>query len=271
MSELFNKHERVKIQAANIFIDNSEENIGKAIEIAIVFKLTQPTPEIKVYENNQLLRLYCVDTLKSNPDLTGQFLHGSVRILENSAVMIDGIISKSDASFPSWTDEDYEAVRFQPFFLSNADSNNVKLIGKGLFDRGLHFNGTVTPTTVRCICICDNCRQSFTLQHFHAGEAEVQYFYSGESRETLIVPYNAIESMPAQLQQVVDLTALADMEKKLPGSSDGYFRYYNSFKCPYCLNAFIDFEKYKEIRPKEYYGNVLLNATPKRWTEQNAG
>jgi hypothetical protein len=69
--------------------------------------------------------------------------------------------------------------------------------------------------------------------------------------------------MPAQLQETVDLTVLADVESKLPKSSDGSFRYYNSFKCPHCLAPFIDFNKYKDMRPKEYYGNTLLNDKPK--------
>lgn len=266
MFHLFKRNKRVEIQGDAIFIDNSERYIGNPIEIENIFRLTQPTPEIKVYENNQLFRLYRIDTLITNSNLIGQFLHSSVRILENSAVMIDGIISKSYESFPKWTDEDYEAVRLQPFYLSNADDKNVELIGRGLFDRGLHYNGTVTPINCRCICICEECKQSFSLQHFHAGFSEVQYFYSSESRETLIVPYNAVINMPSQLQETIDPITLIDVESKLPKSSDGIFRYYNSFKCPHCLEPFIDFEKHKDIRPKEYYGNTLLNHTPKHWT-----
>lgn len=269
MFKLFKRNKRVEIQGDNIFIDNSKKNIGTPIEIETVFKLTLPIPEIKVYENNQLVRLYRIESLKANPNLSGQFLHSSIRILENSAVMIDGIISKSNISFPKWTDENYEAVRLQPFYLSNANDNNLRLIGKGLFDRGLHFSGTVTPTTVRSICICDNCKQSFSLHHFHAGFSEGQYFYSSESKETLFVPYNSISNMPTQLQETVDLTSLLEVESKLPKSSDGHFLYYNSFKCPYCFTPFVDFEKHKEMRPKEYYGNTLLNETTKQWREYN--
>lgn len=269
MFNLFKRSKRVHIQGDKIFIDNSKGNIGVKVEIENVFTLSQPTPEIRVHENNQLVRTYQINGLKTNPDLSGQFLHSSIRILENSAVMIDGVISKSETFYPKWTDKNYEGIRFQPFFLSNADINNVQLVGKGLFDRGLHFSGTVTPGTVRCICICDNCKSSFTLQHFHAGFSEVQYFYSNESKETLIVPYTAIVNMPTQLQETIDLKVLSNVERKLPKSSDGSFHYYNSFKCPHCLTPFIDFGKYKNMRPKEYYGNVLLNNRPKQWTEQN--
>lgn len=269
MFKLFNRrYKRLGIQGDSILIDNINDNIGKPKELQTVFKLTQSTPEIKIYENDQLIRLFKIDTLNQNPNLTGQFLHSSIRILDNSAVMVDGVISESDTSFPKWTDENYEAVRLQPFFLSNANDKNVQLIGKGLFERGLHYSGTVTPTTVRCVCFCDNCKQSFSLQHFHAGFSEIQYFYSSNSEETLVVPYNKVVNMPTQLQETIDLSALPEVESKLPKSSDGDFRYYNSFKCPHCLTPFIDFEKFKGMRPKEYYGNTLLNNNPKQWTDQ---
>jgi hypothetical protein len=117
MLNLFSKrHKRLNILNDSVFIDNSKGNIGKAEELEIVFKLTQPIPEIKVYENDQLIRLYRVDTLNTNSNLLGQFMHCSIRILGNSAVMIDGVISKSETAFPKWTDQDYEAVRLQPFF-----------------------------------------------------------------------------------------------------------------------------------------------------------
>lgn len=190
MFGLFTKrHNRIDINGDSIFIDNQKEHIGKAIELETVFKLTVPTPEIKVFENQNLVHAFHIDTLHTNKDLTGQFLHSSIRVLSNSAVMIDGIISQSDSAFPKWTDIAYEAIRFQPFYLSDKNDNNIQLKGKGLFERGLHFSGTVTPTGVRNICICDSCNRSFTIQHFHSGFSELQYFYSTDSKETLIVPY----------------------------------------------------------------------------------
>jgi hypothetical protein len=224
-------------------------------------------PEIKVYENQNLIHIFRIETLISNPDLTGQFLHSSIRILANSAVMIDGIISKSNAEFPHWTDNDYEAVRFQPFYLLDKNENNIALKGKGLFERGLHFSGTITPRGVRAICICDSCNLSFTIQHFHSGFSEIQYFYSTDSKETLTVPYTSIENLPAQLQPNIDNNKLEIIEAKLPKPSNGFgvFRYYNSFKCSHCLTPYIDFEKHKEIRPREYYGNTYINQKATHW------
>jgi hypothetical protein len=266
MFQLFKRNRnRIKIDGDKIYLDNSEKNIEKAVEIEAIFSLIQAIPELKVYENNELVKLYRIETLDSNPNLAGQFLHTSIRVLGNSAVMIDGIVSKSE-KVPTWKDKDYEGIRFQPFFLSNANDKNIQLIGKGLFDRGLHFAGTVTPATVRCVCICDYCKQSFSIQSFHAGFSEVQYFYSDNSRQTLVVPASTIPNMPTQLQEKVDNYTLPEIENKLPKCDDGHFRYYNSFRCPHCLASFIDFEKNQAMRPKEYYGNTLLNQKTIRWS-----
>jgi hypothetical protein len=175
--------------------------------------------------------------------------------------MIDGIISKDSIKFSSWQDKDYEAIRLQPFFLSDREHENEKLKGKGLFQRGLHFSGTVTPSGVRVICICDNCEKSFSLQHFHTGFSEAQYFYSTDSKQTLFVPYNQIKNMPGQLQKDVDVSILATVEEQLPKPTigNGNYKYYNSFRCPHCAAIFIDFENNKDIRPTEYYGNYFLN------------
>lgn len=264
-----NKYSRIEIKGNSIFIDNKNKSIGKSIEIKPVFELSKDIPEIEVFENGKLTRLFKIEALKNNLSLRGQFLHSSIRILPNSAVMIDGIISNNNKTCPNWQEENYEAIRLQPFYLSDANDCNFKLIGKGLFERGLHFSGTITPTGVRNICICDRCNLSFTIQHFHAGFSEVQYFYSSDSKETLIVPYGAITNLPAQLQKNIDNDILSIIEAKLPKPSNnsGSFKYYNSFNCPHCLAPYINFNNNKEIRPKEYYGNTYINEKPIRWEE----
>jgi hypothetical protein len=137
MFKLFQKTERrIEVLGDSIFIDNQNKNIGKPKEIDFVFEFSQNEPEIKVFENKRLSRLYKIETLKTNPNLAGQFLHSSIRVLPNSAVMIDGIISKSKTHCPTWTDKDYEAIRLQPFFLSNANNNNLQLVGKDFLNAG---------------------------------------------------------------------------------------------------------------------------------------
>lgn len=96
MLGLFKKRlKRIEIQGDSIFIDNQNENVGKTVELDAIFSFSNSIPELKVYENRQLVRLFRIETLDANADLSGQFLHSNIRILPNSGVMIDGIISKS--------------------------------------------------------------------------------------------------------------------------------------------------------------------------------
>ena len=85
----------------------------------------------------------------------------------------------------------------------------------------------------------------------------------------MIVPYGSIEDLPTQLQETVDKSILQSIESKLPrpSNNEGTFNYYNSFKCPHCLTPYIDFEKHKEMRPNEYYGNTYINQKPNQWTD----
>lgn len=250
---------KVKIKGTDIYI--SAGLLKKEREVKHVFDFKEAQPTIRVFENKKLKREYLIETLTENPDLSGQFFHSSIRILKNSAVMIDGIISKDANKTLDSTEHDYEAIRLQPFFLSDNEKENEKLKGQGLFQRGLLFSGTVTPSGVRAICICDSCQKSFTLQHFHAGFSESQYFYSSDSKKTLIVSNGQIEGMPLQLQETIDEKELRRIEQLLPESEDGRgsFKYYNSFKCPHCDFPYIDFENNKAMRPNEYYGNRHIN------------
>lgn len=253
---------KLKTKGNDILISGRQTT--KNLEFEHVFQFKEPLPTIKVHDNGDLTRTYLIETLSSNPDLTGQFFHSSIRILTNGAVMIDGIISKDSTEFPTWKDKEYEAIRLQPFFLSEYEHENEKLFGKGLFERGLHFSGTVTPKGVRVICICDNCKRSFSLQHFHSGFSEGQYFYSSDSRQTLFVSHGQIENLPVQLQEDVDSRLLETVEAQLPEPKTGHYKYYNPFRCPHCQYAFIDFQTFKYMRPKEYYGNYFLNSDLQR-------
>ena len=258
---------RINCIENNIYINNQGENFEKPEELRTVIKFLNPSPVLNIFENNIILFSIRIETLNENPDLTNQYLHCSIRVLPNSGVMIDGIISKSPTEFSNWKDEDYEAIRIQPFFLSNKKKYNKALEGKGLFDRGLHFSGTVTPSGVRIICICDRCHLSFTIQHFHAGFAKVQYFYSSDGSETLVVPNKSIENLPNQIVSPENEIVLRELESKLPkpSNNNGEFKYYNPLRCPFCHHPFIDFEKHKEIRSNEYYGNTYINQEVATW------
>lgn len=253
---------RIKIKNTDIYISKRGLFGQKNEEYLGVLNFDVAKPTIRVFENNKLLKTFVIETLSENPNLKGQYFHMSVRLSENEGIMIDGIISKQKDKHPFWHENDYEAIRLQPFFLSTADIKlTQQLIGKGLFERGLHYSGTVTPGGVRVVCICDKCNKSFTIQHFHAGFSESQYFYSDDSKQTLIVGHGEINNLPTQLQKEIDERIIAEVESELPKPTKGkgIYSYYNSFCCPHCSNPFIDFQKNKNIRPTEYYGNKYIN------------
>ena len=254
-------NKRVKVQRNSIFIDNSFSLRNRQIEIEPIIELEGEIPSISIYEGSKLIRKFSIEPLKSNSNLNGQYLHSSIRINANSSVQIDGIISNSSSEF----DKNGEGIRFQPFFLSDKEEENQKLKGLGMFDRGLHYVGLVTPSNVRLVCTCDECSKSFGVEFIHAGFAEVQYFYSSNSKETLIVPYdNKLGPVPHQTQKDFDENLLIETESKLPTTVDGKFEYYNAFKCPHCFADFINFRNNKELRQKEYYANYYINNNLRR-------
>ena len=115
---------RINCTENNIYISNQGENFEKSEELRTVIKFLNPSPVLNIFEDNTILLTIRIDTLKENPDLTNQYLHCSIRVLPNSGVMIDGIISQSPTEFLDWKYKDYEAVRIQPFFLSNKKELN---------------------------------------------------------------------------------------------------------------------------------------------------
>lgn len=251
----------VEVNGCEIHINTNKAKNNIPIEHIAIICFQDIVPIITVYENKVVIAKYKVEPIDANPDLRGQYLHISIRILDNFALMIDGIISKEKMT--SQDRDFFEGIRFQPLFLSQSRARNELLQGKGLFERGLHFNGIITPSSVRLSCICDYCKESFNLQSFHAGFQNLQYFYSDDGMQTLVV--NTMDKsdlyIPGQLQERIDIKKLTETENRLPSPTvaGGKYKYYNSLRCPYCSKPYIDFEHYPQIRPFEYYGNVFAN------------
>lgn len=189
----------------------------------------------------------------------------SVRVHANLACQADCIVGESEAYGP----DDIlcgraTGIRFQPFFLPGGAVRNEDLFGTGLFARGLHFAGTVTPANIVLSCECDQCMQSFQIRSFHAGFSQVGYFYSGSGMYTLTVP-DMVPGAPAALS-TPDPVALAALEAMLPNARDGTaYRYANPFRCPHCKAPYIDFDAHPGTRPNEYYGNCFVDAKLERF------
>lgn len=189
------------------------------------------------------------------------WLHLSVRVYARLGCQADAVVTglpEHQAGVPLGNDD--LGVRFQPFFLAGA-SDVPDLTGRGLFARGLHFRGSITPGNVQVSCECDACHRTFLVRSFHAGMGEQGYFYSGSGRYTLIVDGH-VAGAPVPLAKP-DPAALLGLEAALPPAPDGTrFVYGNPFRCPHCAAAYIDFAAHPGEREAEYYGLYLADARP---------
>lgn len=251
------KKDRIVLDDLSIKIKNKNGYTKIFIEKTKVLKFNSSEPIIKVYEDNKLIRSYKIDINNNNPDLKNKYFHFWIRINTDSSVQLNGAISELKENY----DKAIEYINFQPFFLSNMDEKNKKLIGKGGFARGFQFPGIMSGGS-RAIAICDFCDKSFSLSYLHAGRGEFQYFYSENSREILFVYYGEMDNVPIQNQPIKDIAILKEFESKLPISSDGLFLYYNPLVCPYCQRPYFDFKNNKADRPYQYYAHYYLNQKP---------
>ena len=191
--------------------------------------------------------------------------HVSVRVHAGLGCQADCAITATEHYDPQdLLQGNGSGIRFQPFFLPGALVDPEQFRGKGLFARGLHFSGLVTPSSVRLSCECDACHRSFVLQSFHAGFSNADYMYSGSGRYTLLLDAH-VPGVSGALGSA-DPDALARLEASLPPAPDGTaFRYLNPLRCPHCAAPFIDFERFPEQRAGEYYGNTLFGTDPIRY------
>lgn len=187
----------------------------------------------------------------------GGWAHFSVRVHASKACQADCVISDSptfDAT--ALAQGKATGIRFQPFFLPGAAASNDGLVGKGLFNRGLHFSGTITPGNILLSCECDKCHRSFLVRSYHAGFSNSGYFYSDSGKSTLTVSA-MVPGCPVPLS-APDPQALFTLEQSLPLAPDGSrYSYLNPFRCPHCGEPYINFEANPGLRESEYYGNYL--------------
>jgi len=191
------------------------------------------------------------------------WLHLNVRVHPNLGCQADAVATtKPEHTAGAAIEDDEIGIRFQPFVL--AGGAPIDLAGRGLFARGLHFSGVVTPGNILLSCECDQCARTFVARSFHAGFAQSGYFYSESGRYTLIVD-GAIEGAPVPLSDP-EPVALAALEARLPAAPDGTrFAWRNAFRCPHCSAPYVDFIAHPEQRAGEYYGLYLPDTPPIRF------
>lgn len=196
-----------------------------------------------------------------------RWLHLDVRVSDRFAAEADGLLSASgsakvaEAEFAAHG----PAIRFQPIYLPECAADPTTLVGKGLFYRGLQFQGTISPSNIALGCICDACRRSFVLSCFHAGFSDLVYFFCDGGPHTLVAS-SYIEDAP-QLLTDAEPADVASFEARLPACvhCGGHFAYLNPLLCPHCHAPYIDFRRFPQLRAVEYYGCTLYGDNSQQW------
>ena len=218
------------------------------------------TPRVKLRPRQSTLVLSQPSGTRHAHALTFEegWCHLSVRVHPSLACELDCVVSASPDDDPqAFERETARGIRFQPVILDVSTVHRPETLGQGLFGRGLHFQGVVTPGNVSLSCLCDRCRRSFRLQSFHAGFSNIGYFYSESGLFTLVVSADEAGA-PVPLSEP-EPSALAALEARLPLAPDGTrFGYLNPLRCPHCRAPYIDFASHPDIRPNEYYGNTFF-------------
>ncbi|WP_232309391.1 hypothetical protein [Luteibacter yeojuensis] len=219
------------------------------------------TPSAKVRAGSTVVFIASDGTAHAH-GLAGKagWAHFSVRVHASKACQADCVISDSPTFDPAAVMQGKATgIRFQPFFLPGGPVDNASMAGKGLFQRGMHFSGNITPGNILLSCECDACHRAFLIQSYHAGFSHAGYFYSGSGRFTMTVG-TQVPGSPAPLS-TPEPAALLALEASLPPAPDGTrFAYLNPFRCPHCHAPYIDFEANPGSREQEYYGNYFVGA-----------
>jgi hypothetical protein len=194
------------------------------------------------------------------------WVHFCVRVSPEYLVQPDLVLGdSSEDPERAFRAGEVPGVRLQPFVLPESSKNYELFEGRGLFSRGFHFKGIVTPGNVSLICVCGYCDQSFRIQSFHAGMSDVVYFYCSDCSETLVVSADLADA--PGLLETPDAASLERFEQRLPTCAEcgGSFAYYNPMRCPHCKEPYIDFSRFPEERIYEYYGNTLYGRRPQEF------
>lgn len=246
---------RVEFLGPNIHINRQQKaSFSNTETFRHLLPIDKHFPSIHVFEDGTETASYLIEPKEKAASLKGRYFELCVRITEKKGVLIDGVLKNQPEDHFEIFDPHFEGIRLQPFFLKSSPVQNESLFGRGLFERGLHFAGTVTPGTVRCVAVCDHCRKSFTLRHYHAGFSEIQYFYSANGLKAVSMSYEKMGDFPGQLAGLPNETQLKRIAARLPKNRpEGAYGYFNPLRCKHCHAPYIDFSKYPEIRPSEYY------------------
>lgn len=233
--------EPVKLEGGNIHINSFEfvawirAHSSRQFEHRGIIPLTQKTPVVSLFEDGVRTRNYCLQT-EEGEDFTGKYFHISVRlnVQGNPAVpvaQIDGFVSDTHED-RNMTQNDV-GYRMEVHFLAcGGEVGEMRYEinrGEDLVAKALKYPGYTTPSNVRLIGICPDCKKSFAFHSYAYYLAQIDVAYSDDGLDCCKIEAPDIDK--------------ETWEYETEGKT---FRYYNSFNCPHCGSPYINYKKYRQ-------------------------
>lgn len=248
------RKDAVSFENGNIYIDSGAFFAGKKenpqqrqYEKCGIIPLKEKEPVIALYEDGVKTREYCLQT-EGEEDFTGKFFQISVRVSFQGkpaipAVQIDGFISDTDEDRNMQTDD--IGYRIEGHFLACGETESALryqlMRGRDLTAKGLKYPGYTTPANVRLVGICPSCGKSFCFHGYAFYMIQNDVAYSEDGLDCCEIPCQRI-----------------DPQSWVYETDGKTFRYYNSFCCPHCGTAYIDYKKYPDQKVFGVSGCVHL-------------
>lgn len=186
-----------------------------------------------------------------------EYLHLNIRLPHSRAsgifnVQVDGVLSDdgdSDAAYAQFNTGECQGVRFAPFNLPES-TKPPRPAGLNLHERGLHYPGTTTPTSVSLSCVCDHCGKSFRLKSYRCAynRGSISFVYCAAGTHALLFNKVIAGSTNEGASRIEgrgrEPETVVTFEAGLPpcAHSGKAFAYKHSFRCPHCSEPYLDYE-----------------------------
>lgn len=199
--------------------------------------LTEREPVITLADDGDVACRYCLQT-EEGEDFTGKYFNLSVRIFPFKgnnvlAAQVDGFISDD----PEDTEFNTSKIGYRmEGYIMNYGGNDAEFVrslikGNDLVAKGLKYQGYTTPTNVRLVGFCPECKKSFTFHSYACYMIQNDVAYSDDGQQSCTFFY------PEKIDK--------DVKFEFEGIT---YRYHNSFCCPHCGEPYIDYRKNPEMK-----------------------
>ncbi|MBR7061269.1 MAG: hypothetical protein IKI34_06010, partial [Eubacterium sp.] len=201
--------------------------------------LEEKTPDLSILDGEKLLAHYILEN-KENEDFSDKLLclRGNF-ICKNESVKLvsEGVVIQSKDVDINMAFKALDTIiyRFEILNISSDESELEEAIaqidGAELEEKGLRYGNYITPANVRCVGVCRKCGKSFVFNTYNYPMGELEPAYSDDGLHT------------AKLH-----TAPVDKKNWRITLNGITYRYFNSFCCPHCGGAYIDYKNRNELK-----------------------